>query len=144
MEDTLEASYSGSASLSASEGDSLQLECHVSTQTSQHTHVSVSWILHADGETNPRPIVSLDRDLTVKPGDGFEERCRSDLIRMDKVEDTTFRLKMLEVQRSDSGNIFCKAVQWIRDPDHLWTQIAHKTTTHCHVDIKAVGKILLL
>lgn len=145
IEDTLVASYSGSPSVSASEGDSHQMECHVSTQTFQHTHVSVSWFLHGKEDTDPRPIISLDRDLTVRPGAGFEERYRSGLIGMDKVDDTTFRLKMLQVQRSDSGNIYCEAIQWIQDPDHLWTQIAQKTTTtHCHVEIKAVGEISVL
>ncbi|XP_056610571.1 immunoglobulin superfamily member 2 [Triplophysa dalaica] len=137
VEDTLVASYSGSASVSASEGDSLPLLCQVSTQTFQHTHVSVSWFLQGK-DTDPRPIISLDRDLTVRPGAGFEERYRSGLIRMDKVNDTTFRLKMLEVRRSDSGNIYCHAIQWIQDPDHLWKQIAQKTTNACHVHITAV------
>lgn len=143
MEDTLVASYLGSLSVNVSEGDSLPLLCHVSTQTFQHTHVSVSWFLQGK-DTDPRPIISLDRDLTVRPGAGFEERYRSGLIRMDKVNDTTFRLKMLEVQRSDSGNIYCHAIQWIQDPDHLWKQIAQKTTNACHVHITAVGEISVL
>ena len=41
IEDTLLASYSGPASLSVFVGESIQLECHVSSQTFQHTHLSV-------------------------------------------------------------------------------------------------------
>ncbi|XP_052422278.1 immunoglobulin superfamily member 2 isoform X2 [Carassius gibelio] len=136
--DTLEASYSGSPSQSLSEGDPLQLECQVSSQTFQHTHLSVTWFLHDEDDKNPRPIITLDKDLTVKPGAGFEDRYRAGLISMDKVEDTTYRLKMPQVQQSDQGKFFCKAIEWIQDPDRSWTQIAHKTTTACDVEIKRI------
>ncbi|XP_077096165.1 immunoglobulin superfamily member 2-like isoform X1 [Siphateles boraxobius] len=138
IEDTLKASYSGSSSQSLSEGDPLQLECQVSSETYQHTHLSVSWFLHSGADENPRPIITLDKDLTVKLGAGFEDRYRAGLISMDKVEDTTFRLKMLQVQQSDQGNIYCKAIEWIQDPDRSWTQIAHKTSTACNVEVKQI------
>ncbi|XP_016384674.1 immunoglobulin superfamily member 2-like [Sinocyclocheilus rhinocerous] len=136
--DTLEASYSGSPSQSLSEGDPLQLECQVSSQTFQHTHLSVTWFLHGEEDEIPRPIITLDKDLTVKPGAGFEDGYRAGLISMDKVEDTTYRLKMPQVQQSDQGKFFCKAIEWIQDPDRSWTQIAHKTTTACNVEIKRI------
>uniref|UniRef100_A0A8C1KQR1 Ig-like domain-containing protein n=1 Tax=Cyprinus carpio TaxID=7962 RepID=A0A8C1KQR1_CYPCA len=136
--DTLEASYSGSPSQSLSEGDPLQLECQVSSQTFQHTHLMVTWFLHGEEDENPRPISTLDRDLTVKPGAGFEDRYRAGLISMDKVEDTTYRLKMPLVQQSDQGKFFCKATEWIQDPDRSWTQIAHTTTAACAVEIKRI------
>lgn len=142
--DTLEASYSGSPSQSLSEDDPLQLECQVSSQTFQHTHLSVTWFLHGEQDENPRPIITLDKDLTVKPGAGFEDRYRAGLISMDKVEDTTYRLKMPQVQQSDQGKFFCKAIEWIQDPDRSWTQIAHKTTTACNVEIKPIGEIHIL
>lgn len=144
IEDTLKASYSGSSSQSLSEGDHLQLECQVSSETYQHTHLSVSWFLHSEADENPRPIITLDKDLTVKPGAGFEDRYRTGVISMDKVEDTTFRLKMLQVQQSDQGNIYCKAIEWIQDPDRSWTQIAHKTSTACNVEVNQIGKIYIL
>ncbi|XP_073701900.1 immunoglobulin superfamily, member 3-like [Garra rufa] len=136
--DTLEASYSGSPSQSLSEGDPLQLECQVSTQTFQHTHLSVTWFLHGEQDENPRPIITLDKDLTVKTGAGFEDRYRAGHLSMDKVEDTTYRLKMPQVQQSDQGKFYCKAIEWIQDPDRSWTQIAHKTTTACNVEIKPI------
>uniref|UniRef100_A0A8C1BQK2 Ig-like domain-containing protein n=1 Tax=Cyprinus carpio carpio TaxID=630221 RepID=A0A8C1BQK2_CYPCA len=136
--DTLEALYSGSPSQSLSEGDPLQLECQVSSQTFQHTHLMVTWFLHGEEDENPRPVITLDRDLTVKPGAGFEDRYRAGLISMDKVEDTTYRLKMPQVQQSDQGKFFCKATEWIQDPDRSWTQIAHKTTAACDVEIKRI------
>ncbi|XP_016086568.1 immunoglobulin superfamily member 3 [Sinocyclocheilus grahami] len=110
----------------------------LSSQTFQHTHLSVTWFLHGEEDEIPRPIITLDKDLTVKPGAGFEDGYRAGLISMDKVEDTTYRLKMPQVQQSDQGKFFCKAIEWIQDPDRSWTQIAHKTTTTCNVEIKRI------
>ncbi|XP_039521733.1 immunoglobulin superfamily, member 3-like [Pimephales promelas] len=138
IEDTLKASYSGSSSKSLSEGDPLQLECQVSSETYQHTHLSVSWFLHSGADENPRTIITLDKDLTVKPGAGFEDRYHAGLISMDKVEDTTYRLKMSQVQQSDQGNIYCRASEWIQDPDRSWTKIAHKNSTACNVEVKQI------
>uniref|UniRef100_A0A8C1IQG2 Ig-like domain-containing protein n=1 Tax=Cyprinus carpio TaxID=7962 RepID=A0A8C1IQG2_CYPCA len=134
--DTLEALYSGSPSQSLSEGDPLQLECQVSSQTFQHTHLMVTWFLHGEEDENPRPIITLDRDLTVKPGAGFEDRYRAGLISMDKVEDTTYRLKMPQVQQSDQGKFFCKAIEWIQDPDYSWTQNYLRKLKYCEKAFK--------
>lgn len=133
------ASYSGPASHSISERESLQLECQVSSQTFQHTHLSVTWYLR--GSTDTRPIISLDRDLTVRPGPEFEDRYRSGLIAMEKIEDTTYRLKILQVQQSDSGEIYCQADEWIQDPDRSWYRICHRNTTASNIEVKAQGKI---
>ncbi|XP_003199212.4 immunoglobulin superfamily member 2 isoform X1 [Danio rerio] len=136
--DTLKAIYSGSPTQSLFESDPLQLECQVYSETFQHTHLSVTWYVHSAEDEDPRPVITLDRDLTVKPGGGFEDRYHAGLISMDKVEDTTYRLKMPQVQQSDQGKFYCKTVQWIQDPDRNWTEIAHKTSTACDVEIKPI------
>lgn len=139
IEDTLKASFSGPASLSISEGESLQLECDVSSQTVQHTHLSVTWYQRASTET--RPIISLDRDLTVRPGTEFKDLYRSGLISIEKAEDTTYRLKMSQVQPSASGEIYCQAEEWIQDPDRSWIRIAYKNSTGSSVEVKTTGEI---
>uniref|UniRef100_A0A4W4H5V4 Ig-like domain-containing protein n=1 Tax=Electrophorus electricus TaxID=8005 RepID=A0A4W4H5V4_ELEEL len=141
IEDTLVALYSGPASHSMSEGASLQLECQVSSQTFQHTHVSVTW--HVHGPTQNSTIITLDRDLTVRPGSAFEQRYRAGLVSMEKVDDTTYRLRMSEVQPADSGEIFCQADEWILDPDRSWMRIAYRNTTGSSVRVEALGKTLL-
>ncbi|KAI2647555.1 Immunoglobulin superfamily member 2 [Labeo rohita] len=119
--DTLEASYSGSPSQSLSEVRLFNILICRSPGFSMVKRIKP-----------PRPIITLDKDLTVKTGAGFEDRYRAGLISMDKVEDTTYRLKMPQVQQSDQGKFYCKAIEWIQDPDRSWTQIAHKTTTACN------------
>ncbi|GAA6111941.1 immunoglobulin superfamily member 3-like, partial [Tachysurus ichikawai] len=136
IEDTLVASYSGPASLSISVGESIQLECQVSSQTFQHTHLSVTWYLR--GSTDPRPIISLDRDLTVRPGAEYEHRYHSGFITMEKIEDTTYRLKITQVQQSDSGEIYCQADEWIQDPDRSWMRICHRNSTGSNIEVKTL------
>ncbi|XP_060732132.1 immunoglobulin superfamily member 3-like isoform X1 [Tachysurus vachellii] len=136
IEDTLLASYSGPASLSVSVGESIQLECQVSSQTFQHTHLSVTWYLR--GSTDTRPIISLDRDLTVRPGAEYEHRYHSGFITMEKIEDTTYRLKITQVQQSDSGEIYCQADEWIQDPDRSWMRICHRNSTGSNIEVKTL------
>ncbi|XP_030643446.1 immunoglobulin superfamily member 3-like [Chanos chanos] len=143
IEDTLKVSYSGPQTQSLTEGDDLHLECQVSSETFQHTHLSVTWLVHDDSDAEPRPIIALDRDLTVKPGVGFEDRYRSGQISMEKVGDTTYRLQMIQVQQSDRGKIYCHATEWIQDPDRSWVKIAYKDTTACSVAIKGLSKMIL-
>ncbi|XP_046700621.1 immunoglobulin superfamily member 3 isoform X2 [Silurus meridionalis] len=136
IEDTLKASNIGLLSHSISEGESLQLECQVSSQTFQHTHLSVTWYVR--GSTDTRPIISLDRDLTVKPGPEFDDRYRSGLISMEKIEDSIYRLEINQVQQSDSGEIYCQADEWIQDPDRSWFRICHRNTSVFHIEVKAL------
>ncbi|KAL7881732.1 hypothetical protein AOLI_G00085800 [Acnodon oligacanthus] len=137
IEDTLKVSFSSRASYSIFEGESLQLECEVSSQTMQHTHLSVTWFLR--GNTETLPIITLDRDLSVRPGAAFEKQYHSGLISIEKVEDTTYRLKMSQVQQSARGEIYCQAEEWIQDPDRSWIRIAYKNTTGSFVEIKALA-----
>ncbi|KAM9487010.1 immunoglobulin superfamily member 3-like [Clarias gariepinus] len=139
IEDTLMASYSGPASYSISEGESLQLECQVSSQTFQHTHLSVTWYLR--GTTDTRPIISLDRDLVVRPGTEFLDRYSLGLIAIEKIEDTTYRLKISQVQQSDRGEIYCQAEEWIQDPDRSWFRICHRNTTSSNIEVKALDTV---
>ncbi|MCI4378268.1 hypothetical protein PGIGA_G00213980 [Pangasianodon gigas] len=139
IEDTLMASYSGPASHSISVGESLQLKCQVSSQTFQHTHLSVTWYLRSSSDT--RPIISLDRDLTVRPGPEFVARYHSGLIVMQKIEDTTYILKIRQVQQSDSGEIYCQAEEWVQDPDRSWFSICHRNTTGSNIEVKALATV---
>ncbi|KAI5621332.1 hypothetical protein C0J50_19267 [Silurus asotus] len=136
IEDTLKASNIGLLSHSISEGESLQLECQVSSQTFQHTHLSVTWYVR--GSTDTRPIISLDRDLTVKPGPEFDDRYHSGLISMEKIEDSIYRLEINQVQQSDSGEIYCQADEWIQDPDRSWFRICHRNTSVFNIEVKAL------
>uniref|UniRef100_A0A673X1Y0 Immunoglobulin superfamily member 3-like n=1 Tax=Salmo trutta TaxID=8032 RepID=A0A673X1Y0_SALTR len=136
--DTLTASSTGPASFSLSEGDDLTLQCLASSNTFQHTHLSITWYHHGDREASPHPIISLDRDLTVSPGQRFEGRYQAGLIVLDKLEEATYRLKMARIELSDAGRISCQAQEWIQDPDRSWYPIAQKDTQPTTLEVKAI------
>lgn len=128
-----------STALSYTEGDALTLTCQASSNTVQHTHLSVAWYLHKISEDVPRPIISLDRDFTLNPGQGFERRHQTGLIRLDKVGEATYKLKMAQLELSDQGRIYCHVQEWIQDPDRSWYSITHKDSEKSTLNVKAKG-----
>lgn len=139
IDNSLSVSSSDLSSPIYNEGDPLTLTCQASSNTFQHTHLSFAWFLHMDGEDTAQPIISLDRDFTLSPGQGFEERYQAGLIRLDKLEEATYRLKMSELQLSDRGKIYCQAQEWIQDPDRSWYSITNKAAEEITLNIKEKG-----
>uniref|UniRef100_A0A672JQF3 Ig-like domain-containing protein n=1 Tax=Salarias fasciatus TaxID=181472 RepID=A0A672JQF3_SALFA len=126
IDDSLSVSSPASTSLSFNEGEALTLTCQASSNTIQHTHLSFAWYLQRDGEDDARPVISLDRDFTLRPGRGFEARYQAGLVRLDKLGEATYRLKVSQLELSDQGKIHCQAQEWIQDPDRSWYPIATK------------------
>ncbi|XP_062287394.1 immunoglobulin superfamily member 3-like [Scomber scombrus] len=137
IDNSLSVSSSGSTSLNYDEGDALTLTCQVSSNTIQHTHLSLTWYLLKGNEDSAQPIISLDRDLTLSPGQGFEGRYQAGLIMLDKVGEATYKLKMAQVELSDQGRIYCQADEWIQDPDRSWYSIARKDAGETTLHVKA-------
>ncbi|XP_038576576.1 immunoglobulin superfamily member 2-like [Micropterus salmoides] len=137
IDNSLSVSSPSSTSLSYNEDDALTLTCQASTNTIQHTHLSLAWYLHKDGEDNAHPIISLDRDFTLNPGQGFEGRYQAGLISLDKMGETTYRLKMAQLQLSDQGRIYCQAQEWIQDPDRSWYVITQKDAEETTLNVNA-------
>ncbi|XP_036400622.1 immunoglobulin superfamily member 3-like [Megalops cyprinoides] len=140
IQDSLVASSSPD-DLRKHEGDSLQLQCEVSSQTFQHTHLSVTWFLQSDQAGPPRPIITLARDFTVSPGDEFKERYSAGHIGLVKLEETTYRLSITQLQLSDQGSVYCEASEWIQDPDRSWYRIAQKKSKASDILVQPSGEI---
>ena len=140
IDNSLSVSSPVSTPLSYNEGDALTLTCQASSNTIQHTHLSLAWHLHKDGEDDSRPIISLDRDFTLSPGPTFEGRYHAGLIRLDKMGEATYRLQMARLELSDQGRIYCRAQEWIQDPDRSWYSIAQKDAEETTLHVKARGK----
>ncbi|KAF6738617.1 Immunoglobulin superfamily member 2 [Oryzias melastigma] len=129
IDDSLSVSLRDSAtSMSFKEGEALSLTCQASSDTLQHTHLSVIWFLHKEGAQNPQPIISLSRDFTLIPGEDFKQRYKEGAVNLDKIGESTYRLEMTELQLSDQGQIYCQAQEWIQDPDRSWYSINQKDT----------------
>ncbi|XP_078415782.1 immunoglobulin superfamily member 3 [Cetorhinus maximus] len=137
IQDTLSA-VSVSQTLNKVEGDSLELICEVSKQTSQHTHVAVAWYLQK-GDQNLK-VISLTRDFILRSGESYKQRQASGDVRLDKVGVTSFKLTIYKLQAFDQGEFYCEAREWIQDPDRSWYTIATKRTDKTIVNIKATDK----
>ncbi|XP_055086388.1 immunoglobulin superfamily member 3-like [Periophthalmus magnuspinnatus] len=142
IDNSLSISSSAPASLAQTEGDSLELTCEASSNTIQHTHLSFGFFLRGNGENAIHPVISMDRDFVLIPGQDFAERYKAGLIRLDKIGEVTYRLKMSHLKLSDQGAVYCEAKEWIQDPDQTWYSIATKTATETSLTVKAKEVLL--
>lgn len=140
IDNSLSVASDSIPSLSYNEGEALTLTCQASTNTIQHVHLSFAWYLHKDGAQDANPIISLDRDFTLTPGQGFEQRYIKEAISLDKLGEATYRFKMRELELSDQGQVYCQAQEWIQDPDRSWYMIAQKEAEKINLTVKAKGK----
>ncbi|XP_020787515.2 LOW QUALITY PROTEIN: immunoglobulin superfamily member 3-like [Boleophthalmus pectinirostris] len=136
IDNSLSISSSSPASMAQTEGDSLELTCEASTNTIQHTHLSVGFFLR-ENTKNASLVMSMDKDFVLIPGQDFEQRYKSGLIRLDKIGQVTYRLKISQLKLSDQGALYCEAQEWIQDPDQTWYSIATKASTETSLTVKA-------
>ncbi|XP_051938701.1 immunoglobulin superfamily member 3-like [Hippocampus zosterae] len=137
IDDSLSVSSATSTSLRYNQGETLTLTCQASSNTIQHTHLSIAWHLRKEGDDDDAQlIISLDRDFTVRPGLEFQGRYQAGLIRLDKVGEATYRLTMDRLEPSDAGRIYCHAQEWIEDPDLSWYSLTQKTTEETTLAVK--------
>uniref|UniRef100_UPI0037E82BE0 immunoglobulin superfamily member 3-like n=1 Tax=Semicossyphus pulcher TaxID=241346 RepID=UPI0037E82BE0 len=137
IDNSLSVSSPASTSRSYNEGDTFTSTCQASSNTIQHTHLSLAWYLHKDGEDDAQPIISLDRYFTLSPGPGFQGRYQAGLIQLDKIGEATYRLEMAQLKLSDRGRVFCRAQEWIQEPDRSWYSIAQKDTDETTLRVTA-------
>ncbi|KAM6978417.1 immunoglobulin superfamily member 3-like [Tautogolabrus adspersus] len=140
IDNSLSVSSPASTLQSFNEGDAFTSTCQASSNTVQHTHLSLTWFLLREDEENARPIISVDRYFTLRPGQGYEGRYKAGSIRLDKIGDVMYRLSMAQLELSDHGRVFCQAQEWIQDPDRSWYPIAQKDAqeTVLHVEAREV------
>ncbi|XP_067896829.1 immunoglobulin superfamily member 3-like [Heterodontus francisci] len=140
ISDTLSAT-SVPRTLDKVEGDSLELLCEVSKQTSQHTHVAVTWYLQK-GDQNLE-VISLTRDFILRPGKSYKQRQESGDVRLDKIGVNLFKLTIYKLQMSDQGNFYCEGTEWIQDLDKSWHDLTNKRTENTTVNVKSIGNQFL-
>uniref|UniRef100_A0A3B3RGZ1 Immunoglobulin superfamily member 3 n=1 Tax=Paramormyrops kingsleyae TaxID=1676925 RepID=A0A3B3RGZ1_9TELE len=136
--DTLSVT-SHSQALSRVEGDSLQLNCEVSRQTLQHSHLSVGWYLRAEPSTPPLDLLTLSRDFVLRAGTPYKQRFASGDLRLDKMGSTAYRLTIHRLQPADQGLLYCEASEWIQDPDRSWYSMTRKQSEKTPLKVQPAG-----
>lgn len=121
------------------EQDPLELSCEVTTETLQHTHLSVSWLRQKGGE-NPVEVISLSRDFILHSSSEYAQRQSLGEVRLDKLGRSTFRLTVFHLQPSDQGEFYCEAAEWIQDPDGSWYAMTRKRSEGAVVNVQPTDK----
>lgn len=121
------------------EQDPLELTCEVSTETAQHSHLSVAW-LRQKGSEKPVEVISLIRDFVLHSSSEYAQRQSLGEVRLDKLGSTTFRLTIFHLQPSDQGEFYCEASEWIQDPDGSWYAMTRKRSEGTLVNIQPTDK----
>ncbi|KAG8429745.1 hypothetical protein GDO86_019334, partial [Hymenochirus boettgeri] len=127
-------------SLHKVEGSSLQVTCDVSQNSSQHTHLSVTWY-RLSGELAD-DVISLTQNFSVWAGPSYSQRHSVGDVRMDKLGDSTFRLTLYNLQTSDQGEFYCQGTEWIQDPDGSWFAMTQKRSEGTSVTVQPTGTSL--
>ncbi|XP_077198400.1 prostaglandin F2 receptor negative regulator isoform X1 [Paroedura picta] len=108
-----------------SEGDSFQLRCSASTNSSEHTHLHVSW--EFKNGFMWQEILSLTHEGKFQPGPDYNERYISGYVRLDAIASDIYRLSVSQALPSDEGTYRCRVSEWVKDADGSWQKIQEKS-----------------
>ncbi|XP_015276391.1 PREDICTED: prostaglandin F2 receptor negative regulator [Gekko japonicus] len=132
---TVTGSKARSASaLNLSEGDSFQLRCSASTNSSEHTHLHVSWEFKNDLVW--QEILSLTHEGKFQPGPDYNERYISGYVRLDAMANDIYRLSVSQALPSDEGAYRCRVSEWVKDADGSWQKIQEKSVDLANVVVQ--------
>ncbi|XP_043731737.1 immunoglobulin superfamily member 3 isoform X3 [Cervus elaphus] len=121
------------------EQDPLELTCDISTETLQHSHLSVAW-LRQRGSEKPVEVLALSRDFVLQSSSDYAQRLSLGEMHLDKLGSTTFRLTIFHLQPSDQGEFYCEATEWIQDPDGSWYPMTRKRSEGTVVNVQPTDK----
>lgn len=121
------------------EQDPLELTCDISTETLQHSHLSVAWLRQRGGE-KPVEVIALSRDFVLQSSSDYAQRLSLGEMHLDKLGSTTFRLTIFHLQPSDQGEFYCEATEWIQDPDGSWYPMTRKRSEGTVVTVQPTGE----
>ncbi|XP_077319927.1 immunoglobulin superfamily member 8 [Lithobates pipiens] len=142
-------SASSTLQLNLVEGQELHLPCSASADSTQHTHLSVTFGVSDPGAPvgggTVRNIISVGRDFTVEPSNehpAYGERFLRGEIRLEKIENTTYRMVLTRARPRDTGTYHCTAAQWIQDPDGSWQKITEKRSVLAQLTVQSIDSQL--
>lgn len=123
-----------------SEGEAFQLRCSASTNSSEHTHLHVSW--EFKNSLVWQEILSLTHEGKFQPGPEYNERFISGDVRLDAMANDIYRLSVSQALPTDEGAYRCRVSEWVKGADGTWQKIQEKTADVANVVVQPTGKSL--
>ncbi|XP_077174059.1 immunoglobulin superfamily member 8-like isoform X2 [Paroedura picta] len=100
-------------------GDTVEVRCNISVESTQAVHVALSWwveMAREDSETHGHMLASVSREGVAVLG----RRPSGGTVSVEKVGPQSHQLRIHEVQPSDEGKYHCALTAWVRSPDRSW------------------------
>ncbi|XP_053168409.1 prostaglandin F2 receptor negative regulator isoform X2 [Hemicordylus capensis] len=117
-----------------SEGDPFQLPCSASTNSSEHTHLHVSWEFKNDLAW--QEILSLTHEGKFQPGPEYNERYIIGEVRLDAMANDVYRLSVSQALPTDEGAYRCRVSEWVKGADGSWQKIQEKSADVANVVVQ--------
>ncbi|XP_061483994.1 prostaglandin F2 receptor negative regulator isoform X3 [Rhineura floridana] len=117
-----------------SEGDSFQLRCSAYTNSSEHTHLYVSW--EFKNGLAWQKILSLTHEGKFQPSSEYNDRFISGDVRLDAMANDIYRLSMSQALPTDEGAYMCRVSEWVKGVDGSWQKIQEKTVDVANVVVQ--------
>ncbi|XP_063161585.1 prostaglandin F2 receptor negative regulator isoform X4 [Candoia aspera] len=116
------------------EGDAFQLRCSAFTNSSEHTHLQVSWEFKSDHAW--QEILSLTHEGKFRTGSEYSDRYISGDVRLDAMADDVYSLSVSQALPTDEGAYRCRVTEWVKGADGSWQKIQEKTADVVNLVVK--------
>ena len=139
-------SSSSPLTLSTPESKEIQLTCTASTESQQHSHLSVSFgfssLAAPAGRQNLQEIIAVRHDFSVEGAEGspmYADRYQKGDLRVEKSGGDKYKMVITRAQPEDAGTYHCTVGEWIQDPDGSWQKIVEKRSVLPQLKVQTIG-----
>ncbi|XP_036401289.1 prostaglandin F2 receptor negative regulator [Megalops cyprinoides] len=106
------------------EGSPFSLRCNATQNSSERTHLSVTWSLRKGASSED--ILTFGPDGKVTVGSSFAQRYTDGGLRLHPRGDGEFGLVLTEALPADQGVYVCTAGVWVQEGAKVWQKIQEK------------------
>ncbi|XP_058041837.1 prostaglandin F2 receptor negative regulator isoform X1 [Ahaetulla prasina] len=128
------SNFYSSSTLNVSEGDTFQLRCSASTNSTEHTHLQVSWEFKSNRVW--QEILSLTHEGKFRTGSEYSDRYISGDVRLDAMANDIYSLSLSQALSTDEGTYRCRVSEWVKGADGSWQKIQEKTADIVNLVVK--------
>ncbi|XP_052461544.1 prostaglandin F2 receptor negative regulator-like [Carassius gibelio] len=111
-----------------SEGESVELQCNTKKGFTEHTFLSVIWLIRK-GSSPLEEILTFGPDNKIKVGGSYTQRYTDGGLQLDFRGDGFYGLVLKKAKPSDQGEYVCTAQEWVRQGEEgrNWCKILEKS-----------------